>query len=184
MNDIMTIKDVIDEDFVNYKKPSMFIATSRCTFKCEKEDCNVKCQNSSIALQPNIQVSIDSLIQRYLDNSITSAIVFGGLEPCDQLSDILKFIEKFRQVSQDDIVIYTGYLERELNYFRHNRKSFLSAILRVNRTFSNKDDSVNKIIIKFGRFKTSSDKRFDEILGVELASSNQYAQIYGIRDVI
>ena len=32
------IKDVIDEDFANYKKPSMFIATSQCSFKCEKEE--------------------------------------------------------------------------------------------------------------------------------------------------
>ena len=33
----MIIKQLIDEDFVNYKVPSMFIAFPRCTFKCEKE---------------------------------------------------------------------------------------------------------------------------------------------------
>ena len=33
----MKIKNIIEEDFVNYKVPSMFIATSRCDFKCDKE---------------------------------------------------------------------------------------------------------------------------------------------------
>ena len=31
----MKIKGITDEDFVNYKYPSMFIATSICSFKCE-----------------------------------------------------------------------------------------------------------------------------------------------------
>ena len=33
----MKVKNLLDEDFVNFKKPSMFIATSKCDFKCEKE---------------------------------------------------------------------------------------------------------------------------------------------------
>jgi len=44
----MIIKDIVMEDFVNYKKPSMFIITSTCTFKCEKECGKKICQNSSI----------------------------------------------------------------------------------------------------------------------------------------
>ena len=30
----MLIKDIIDEDFINYKKPSMFIGTVKCDWKC------------------------------------------------------------------------------------------------------------------------------------------------------
>ena len=33
----MEIKNLIDEDFCNYKKPAMLIATSKCNFKCDKE---------------------------------------------------------------------------------------------------------------------------------------------------
>ena len=34
----MLVKGIIDEDFVNYKKPSMYIAMPNCSFKCDK-DC-------------------------------------------------------------------------------------------------------------------------------------------------
>ena len=33
----MKLKNIIYEDFVNYKKISMFILTTTCSFKCEKE---------------------------------------------------------------------------------------------------------------------------------------------------
>ena len=79
MKQTIIIKDIIDEDFINYKKPSMFIATSKCSFKCEKEDCNVHCQNSKIVKQSNIEMSIKKIINRYINNPLTAAIVFGGL---------------------------------------------------------------------------------------------------------
>ena len=31
----MKLKNIIYEDFVNYKKTSMFILTTACSFKCE-----------------------------------------------------------------------------------------------------------------------------------------------------
>jgi len=31
----MKLKFLIDEDFVNYKEPSMFIGFPNCTFKCD-----------------------------------------------------------------------------------------------------------------------------------------------------
>ena len=172
------IKDIIDEDFTNYKKPSMFIATSKCSFKCEKEDCKVKCQNSKITTQPNIEISIDKIIKRYLNNLITKAIVFGGLEPFDQLPELLTFIKKFRNESFDDIVIYTGYTEEEIHTFKCDNKTYLEAILEVNKIPSQNPGISPSIIIKYGRFKASGDKIYDEILGIELASSNQYAKIY------
>lgn len=160
----INVKDVIDEDFINYKKPNMFVATSTCTFKCEKEDCNVHCQNSKIVKQKTIKENINKLIKRYLKNDITSAIVFGGLEPFDQINELISFILTFRKYSYDDIVIYTGYTEIEV-YDK------LDAILLAN-------NHNGKIIIKYGRFKSNSSKRYDNILGVELASSNQYAISY------
>ena len=33
----MRLKALIDEDFTNYKKPSMFIGTISCNWKCCKE---------------------------------------------------------------------------------------------------------------------------------------------------
>ena len=47
----MHVKGVIEEDFVNYKVPSMFINTCFCDFKCCTElglDIGV-CQNSPLA---------------------------------------------------------------------------------------------------------------------------------------
>lgn len=33
----MLIKNLIEEDFVNYKKPSMVVLFPNCSFKCDKE---------------------------------------------------------------------------------------------------------------------------------------------------
>ena len=111
----MIIKQLVDEDFVNYKKRAMFIGFPSCTFKCEKE-CGVRCcQNSALVQSSNIDVSIDVLIERYMNNPITHAVVCGGLEPMDSWDDLQCFILNFRYYSGHDIVIYTGYTEEELN---------------------------------------------------------------------
>ena len=41
----MFVKGIIDEDFVNYKKPVMYIAFPCCSFKCDKENGARYCQN-------------------------------------------------------------------------------------------------------------------------------------------
>lgn len=33
----MILKSIVDEDFINYRKPSMFIVTAQCDFKCDRE---------------------------------------------------------------------------------------------------------------------------------------------------
>lgn len=152
----MKIKGIIDEDFVNYKKPSMFIAFPTCSFKCEK-DCGVRCcQNSDLAKQKDIEVDVDSIVERYIANNITSAIVMGGLEPFDS-KDIYHLITAFRAATDDDIVIYTGYNETEV--------LFNIGVL----------SQYKNIIIKFGRYVPNQEKHFDEVLGVWLASDNQHA---------
>ena len=61
----MKIKGLITEDFVNYKKASMTIIFPYCTFKCGKDYC----QNSSLAKTPIIEISIDDLVNKYINNS-------------------------------------------------------------------------------------------------------------------
>ena len=154
----MLIKNIIDEDFVNFKLASMTIEMPYCSFKCDKE-CGINiCQNSALTQEPNIEISIEKLISRYLNNPISNAILFQGLEPFDSWDDLYEFCKVFREKSQDIIVIYTGYNEDEI-----------SAQVEQLSSFGN-------IIIKFGRFIPNRPHKFDEVLGVELASDNQYAK--------
>ena len=121
MNKI-TIKQLQDEDFVNYKKPCMFIGFPHCSFKCEK-DCGIKCcQNSELFNSPNIQLYISTIVQRYVNNNITSAIVMGGLEPFDTEEDLINLIFELRKETNDDIIIYTGYNKEEIQYRESYKK--------------------------------------------------------------
>lgn len=176
------IKDVIHEDFVNYKKPSMFIITSSCNFKCEKEDPNVICHNSNIINRENKDIIIYKLAQQYVSNPITKAIVLGGLEPIDQFEELVNFIHVFRNYTSDDIVIYTGYTEDEIinKKYLNTDLSILDMLIYTNRRYCDGNLLANKLIIKYGRFKTNSNKVHDNILGVDLASSNQYAKLYSL----
>lgn len=155
----MRIKALVDEDFINYKIPSMFIAFPSCTFKCEKE-CGVRCcQNSDLATSKSIDVDVETIAQRYKDNPITQAIVCGGLEPMDSFEDLVSLIEHIRHIGiNDEIVIYTGY-----------KKSEIVNKIRVLSKYGN-------VIVKYGRFVPNQEKHYDEILGVYLASDNQYAE--------
>lgn len=155
----MKVKNIIDEDFINYKLPSMFIATSRCSLKCDTECGQAVCQNLPLTTAPIIEISAEQLVTRYLDNDITKAIVIGGLEPFDTMNDLFEVLDAFRDKCEDDIVIYTGYTEGEL--------SGIIGCIRENYC---------NIIIKFGRFIPNQSKHYDEVLGVELASDNQYAK--------
>ncbi len=155
----MNIKTIIDEDFTNYKKPSMVIGFPYCTFKCEKECGMQVCQNSTLATSPNIEVDLDSIVVRYLNNSITSAIVMAGLEPFDSYKDLYELVYEFRTKTDDDIVVFTGYNRAEVE----NKVKELSA-------FKN-------IIIKFGRFIPNAKSRYDDVLGINLVSDNQYGEV-------
>jgi organic radical activating enzyme len=157
----MWLKDIIEEDFTNYHLPSMFIATCYCNWKCAIDggfDVEI-CQNHPIAQQPNINISTEEIYNSYMKNPITKAIVFGGLEPLLQFEEVLEVIKYFREHKcNDDIVIYTGYYENEIR----------SQIQELTK-YSN-------IVIKYGRYKTNQQSHYDPILGVNLASNNQYAK--------
>lgn len=158
----MTIKTVVDEDFVNYKKASMLIGTARCSGKCCIEagiplEC---CENNDWRNMPDIEISDETLCRRYLKNPLTDAIVIGGLEPMEQFPEVYDFLLTLRYTHKctDDVVIYTGYNEDEI-------ADKVNALLH----FGN-------IIVKFGRYRPNDKPHYDEVLGVCLVSGNQYGK--------
>lgn len=155
----MKVKDIKDELFQDYKLAAMFIATCYCDWKCCIDggfDISV-CQNSPLAQNKIIDIDDKKIVQRYLKNYITSAIIFGGLEPMLQFDEVYNLIKEFRQETKDDIVIYTGYYPNEIQDKLERLKEF------------------DNIIVKFGRFQMNSSHRYDEVLGITLSSDNQFA---------
>lgn len=152
----ITIKGIVDEDFVNYNVPSMTLEFPKCTFKCGGDWC----QNSALAKEKDITVSIDSVCNRYLSNPITHAIVCQGLEPFDSWEELHRLIQTLRLHYEcfDDIVIYTGYNKDEIADKIDELKIFVN------------------IVIKYGRYIPDQQPHYDEVLGVKLASDNQYAE--------
>ena len=165
----MIIKGIIDEDFINYKKPSMVIMCPTCSFKCDKECGEQVCQNSALATSPDIQIDNFSIVDRYLKNPITKAIVFSGLEPFDSFEDMYSIVYALRQRNcTDDVVIYTGYDRDEISTMKRADGFFYIDSLILLRP----------IIVKYGRYKPNQKMKYDEVLGVNLASDNQYAVRY------
>ena len=156
---MIKIRGLVDEDFVNYKKPAMFIAFPYCTFKCDKECGYSVCQNSSLVTNSEI-INIDEqkIVNKYIDNPITTSIVISGLEPFDSYKDLFILIKAFREKTLDDIIIYTGYNKNEIENSIEELKQF------------------KNIFIKFGRFIPNQQKHYDNILQVNLASPNQYGE--------
>ena len=153
----MILKGLRDEDFTQYKKPSMFVIFPSCSFKCCKEgNFPIEvCQNCDLVKAPNIEIDINELVERYMNNPITQAIVCGGMEPFDSWEDLFDFIQMFRKSTNDDVVIYTGFYAHEIEDKIKKLKNFPN------------------IVIKFGRFVVDDSGVFDPVLGITLASSNQ-----------
>ena len=116
------------------------------------------CQNSELAKAPIIELNVNNLVDRYINNPITEAVVMQGLEPFDSWNDLIEFVKQLRESTDDDIVIYTGYYKEEI-----------IDKVEILRKYKN-------IIIKYGRFLYNDKPIFDDILGITLASSNQYAE--------
>ncbi len=157
----MRVKTVVDEDFTNYKKASMFIGTISCGGKCciESGIPLSVCQNDGWRSCAPITVPDRVLCQRYLNNLVTSAIVFGGLEPMEQFDELFSFLSVLRGEFScgDDVVIYTGYNADEIPHQLETLQEY------------------GNIVIKFGRYRPNEQPHLDNVLGVQLASDNQYA---------
>ena len=159
----MHIKDIKDEDFLNYKKAAMFIITPWCDGKCYRElnlDASI-CQNHELVNLPVPKVDDDAIVERYLNNPNTESFVLGGLEPLMAQEEIIAFIDCVRRKHNcpDDIVIYTGYTPDEV-------KNFMKEAGRYAH-----------IYMKFGRYIPNSSSKEDPVLGVTLASSNQFGAL-------
>lgn len=158
----MRYRKIVTEDFTNYKVPSMFIGCIDCDGKCCTEGgfspsvcCNDVWRKTDV-----FEVSDREIIKAYLKNPITHAFVFGLLEPMLQFEEIIAFIKALRvdYKCYDDVVIYTGYREDEL-------QEEISELAEY-----------GNVVMKFGRYSPGFQKHFDETLGVFLASPNQYAK--------
>lgn len=153
------IKGLFDEDFVNYFKPCMALMFPNCSWKCEKECGKRVCQNSTLANSLTYETTAEAIVDRYLSNPITQAIVMGGLEPMDSFNDVIDIISTLRERNcNDDVVIYTGYYKPEI-----------AQQVKLLSKFKN-------IVIKFGRFVPDRTSHYDSVLGVMLANDEQYAE--------
>jgi len=155
----MLVKDIIATDFVNYKLPSMYVAFPYCSFKCDRENGCQLCQNSSLAQQPNIEISANQIVEMYMKNQpLCKALVMCGLEPLDSFPDVLDLVIAFREKLSDPIIIYTGYTETEAATYIESLQKFTN------------------IIVKFGRFRPNQPHHVDDLLGVELVNPEQYSK--------
>ena len=122
------------------------------------------CQNAQLAAAPNIEVKDEEIIENFYKNPISEVVCIGGLEPFDTFEELFLFLIEYKnygvknRLAAQDVVIYTGYYPEEI---QDKLKSLKELGL--------------PIIIKFGRFIPNSKPIYDAVLGVELASENQFA---------
>ena len=153
----MKLKGIIDYDIINYKEPVMTLEFPYCDFKCDKlNGCEV-CQNSSLVFEPDIDILMSDIWLLYEQNPLTKGFCFQGLEPFDSYQ-IFDLIDTIRYYCDDPIIIYTGY----------NREQMPKQIELLKQ--------YRNIIVKWGRFILGDKPHYDEVLGVNLASNNQYAE--------
>lgn len=161
MEEKIHLKGVVMEDFVNYAKPSLFLITCKCDWKCCHE-ANIPitvCQNEPVVRQTTKEFLISSIYKAYIDNEITKAVVIGGLEPILQFEEVLSLLDYFRkQNCNDDFVIYTGYYKEEIGKEIEQLKKYPN------------------VVLKYGRYKPNLISRYDDVLQITLVSDNQYAE--------
>lgn len=156
----MRLVNLIEESFTEYKKPHMLLGFPSCSFKCDREYGSPICQNSELARAEKIEIPVEDVVARYLSNDITKAIVCAGLEPFDSYTDVLSLLEELRSKNgcYDDVVIYTGYKPEEVS----DRFEKLA--------------SYKNVLVKFGRFVPGYKPHYDDALGINLASDNQFSR--------
>lgn len=155
----MTLKGIIDTDYVQYYKPCMTLMFPKCSFKCDKESGRQICINNRLTQSPNIEINVYTIIERYLSNDMVDTLCCAGLEPFDSPAELNRLLSLLRFCEcDDDVLIFTGYTEDEVNE-------------QFKWIYAHKN-----IIIKFGRFLPETPAVFDDLLQKKLASRNQYAK--------
>ena len=157
----MIVKLVKQDDFVQYKKPCVVVCFPNCTWKCctEAGIPTSVCQNQEMCGLKDIDITPEDVYNLYKESLFAESICCSGLEPMLQFDDVLSLLKYFREHDCDaDFVIYTGYYRNEIED-------------KIEQLAKYKN-----VIVKFGRFIPNQEKHYDEILGVWLASDNQYAE--------
>jgi hypothetical protein len=110
--------------------------------------------------EPDIEIPFKKIWELYKQNPLTKGFCLQGLEPLDSVNEVLEFIKYIRgnNLCNDPIIIYTGYNKEEVTKFIYQITEYAN------------------IIIKWGRFILGDEPHYDKILGVKLASNNQYAE--------
>ena len=161
----MRVRKLLTERFQDYKVPSMYLAACFCDWKCCPDKPYV-CQNNPVTKLPVTDIPDDEILDAYLADPITEAIVIAGLEPLLQVREVASLIR--RAVERDvrtTFVIYTGYTKDEAKYI-----GFFDELKATG--FGSGVD----VIMKYGRYIPDRQPHFDEVLGVDLASDNQYGE--------
>lgn len=149
----------ITEVFQDYKKAALFLGVCFCDWKCCKESGLPlsTCQNYSWSNNEIVEVSFNSIVNRIKGNLLTDAVIIGGLEPLIQINEVVQLISYIRQQGlKNDIVIYTGYYDYEIE------DNTLLELKKYN------------VLMKCGRYKPNKIPFFSTLLGITLASDNQY----------
>lgn len=151
----------IREVFGDYKKTSLLLSVKTCDYKCCIEgNFNINiCHNYHLDSNEEKEISPQYIWNKVNSNPLIQGVIFAGKEPMLDIyfEDMLKVIKEIRENSNIDIVIFTGYYEKEI---------------------PNKIEELKKyknIVVKFGRYIPNRNSIFSDVLGTTLASDNQYA---------
>lgn len=157
----MIVKLVKVDDCAQYKKPCLVLCFPSCTWKCciEAGISISVCQNQEMCAMKDIDVSPEEAYIMYQNSIFSKAICCSGLEPMLQFDDVLSLLKYFREHGcDDDFVVYTGY-------YRHEIEDKISQLAKY-----------KNVVVKYGRYVPNNEKHFDKVLGVWLASDNQYGE--------
>ena len=157
----MIVKLVKQDDFVQYKKTCVVVCFPNCTWKCctEAGIPTSVCQNQEMCELKDIDITPEDVYNLYKESLFAESICCSGLEPMLQFDDVLSLLKYFREHDCNaDFVVYTGYYRNEIED-------------KVQELAKYKN-----VIVKFGRYVPNQEKHYDEVLGVWLASDNQYAE--------